>query len=88
MEKPKQYLSESELKNLQDLIGKKNQKTQEIGTLTFQYHQLLGKLNFEFQELQKEENTLGKMLMTSKGFDIEKENWNIDLTTGEITKIE
>lgn len=86
MEKPEQFLSGLELKSLQDIVNKKGQKIQEIGTLTFQYHQLLGRLNFEVQEFQKEENALGKMLMSSKGLDIEKENYSIDLTTGKITK--
>lgn len=81
-------LSEMELQQLKGFSIKREEYTYLIGKNTLKFlTEALGILS-EVQKLQQEQDSLGKILIRSKGCDMSNANYSIDFQTGEITKVE
>lgn len=85
MGKPK--LTESELEQLKKFEMQRDEVYKILGRVTYEF--LSHSLNSltTIQKLMQEQSSLGKLLLQSKGFDVEKQNYTIDFKTGEIIEV-
>lgn len=80
-------VTSEELSRLNTLQNKRNMEIAQLGMETYNWQISLQFRQKAIEKLWVDQKVLGEMLLSSHGYDVEKENFSIDLQTGVITSL-
>lgn len=82
-----EQITEQELKGLKDLQVKQDNNAMSAGVMLLGFLESGMGLLMKTQEIRKEQNELGKLILRSHGVDPDKGDYTIDMLTGQIQEL-
>lgn len=82
-----EQITEQELKGLKDLQAKQDSNAMAAGVMLLGFLESGMGLLMKTQEIRKEQNELGKLILRGHGIDPDKSDYTINMSTGQIEEL-